>query len=136
MDEALQLSEIALQQKGISYGWAIKKFQNESEIIEKEISRLRHFKERAERIAEVLKEKLSEGMTMYGIEKIETPTLKLSFRKSEAVNIIDEKRVPAEFLDFHPATYSVSKTKIKDALKSGIEVKGAELITRQNLQIK
>ncbi|WP_410174656.1 siphovirus Gp157 family protein [Pseudomonas helleri] len=33
-------------------------------------------------------------------------------------------------------TYSVSKTKIKEAIKAGKVVSGAALITKQNLQIK
>ena len=74
-------------------------------------------------------------MQQFGVEKIETPTLKLSFRKSESVEIIDEKDVPGNFFETKTVS-TVSKTKIKEAIKEGQTIPGAQLITKQNLQIK
>lgn len=136
IEVALQLNEESFNDKAVSYGYVIKGFENTEEIIDREIARLQELKDKSVKRQELFKNILSEAMQQFGVVKIETATLKLSFRKSEAVNIVDEKKVPAEFLDFHPATYTVSKSKIKETLKRGIDVKGAELVTRQNLQIK
>ena len=133
--QALQLNETDFQSKAVSYGYVIKGFENTEEIIDKEIDRLRDLKIKAAKRQELFKKILSDAMQEYGIEKIETATLKLSFRKSEAVNITDERLIPDDFL-ITKTVVDISKTKIKDALKVGIDVPGAELVTRQNLQIK
>lgn len=58
----------------------------------------------------------------------------VTYRKSTALNIIDEYALPAKF--FIPQPPKVDKTAIKAAIKSGEEVLGAEIVERQNIQIK
>lgn len=66
---------------------------------------------------------------------MQTEINELSYRKSEAVILTDEEAIPAEFKK-EKITVSVDKTEIKKALKAWLEVAGASLETRQNLQIK
>lgn len=56
------------------------------------------------------------------------------WRKSQAVNITDEKAIPSKYLVQKPPT--VSKAEIKKAIKAGKEVPGAELVDKLNLSIK
>jgi hypothetical protein len=136
IESALQLTEEQFQDKAISYGYVIKGFDNTESIIEDEIERLMVLKQRAAKRKELFKERLASAMLEFGVEKIESPTLKLSFRKSEAVEITDETVIPQECKELIPETWKISKTKIKEAIKAGEEVPGAELVTRKNLQIK
>ena len=59
----------------------------------------------------------------------------LSYRKSESVNILDLDLVPKKFIK-KKVEVSADKTEIKKALKEGVKVKGAELTTNYNMQVK
>lgn len=66
-------------------------------------------------------------------QKMETPMVAVSYRKSTAVEITD--------LDALPFAYTVTeikpdKERITAALKNGETVPGAEFVTRNNIQIK
>ncbi len=58
----------------------------------------------------------------------------VSFRKSEAVKIVDESIIPKKW--FIKQDPKLNKAGIKEALKSDVKVRGAELETKQNIQIK
>lgn len=61
-------------------------------------------------------------------------SVSVSFRKSEAVKIVDESVIPRKwFIKQEP---KLDKAGIKAALKSNTKVRGAELETKQNIQIK
>ena len=79
------------EQKAVSYGYVIKHFDDSLGAIDTEIERLKALKDTAEGNKEYLKQRLSSAMQEFGYEKITTPTLTLSFRKSESVEITDEK---------------------------------------------
>lgn len=59
----------------------------------------------------------------------------VSWRKSTAVEIVEESAVPEEFCTYKPAEYRPSKTLLGDALKRGQIIPGARLVERQNIQI-
>ncbi|GEM_PF-191395 len=73
--------------------------------------------------------------------KYETPRCVVSFRRSEAVEITDEEAV-MEFAKKYGADLlrvkepEIDKSTLKDILKHGAIIKGAQLVERQNLQIK
>jgi hypothetical protein len=74
-------------------------------------------------------------MFLYKVGKIESPLIKISYRLSQSVNITDESKLSDNFFTTK-ITKTPSKTAIKDAIDSGTEVKGAELVDNLNLQIK
>jgi hypothetical protein len=134
IDKALQFNEQRLQAEGINVGMLIKTLDYWIDDIYEELNRLGRLLEKAQKSKELLKNRLSGAMQQYGIERLSSPTLTVSFRKSEAVEITDESAIPAEYL-IQPPAYP-GKTRIKEAIKAGITVPGAELVTRSNLQIK
>ena len=71
------------------------------------------------------------------IHKIETNEYSFSFRKSESVNI-DSFVFDTNNEEFNRTTIKVEpdKTAIKKALKDGVEVMGASLESKLNLQVK
>ena len=72
-----------------------------------------------------------------GKRKIEEPDIKVSTRKSESVSLDDESLLDKKFVKVEVITkQSPDKKAIKEAIKSGEEVKGARLCTNYSLQIK
>ena len=84
-------------------------------------------------------EKKAESLTRYisGVlngEKYKTDRVAVSWRKSETVEYTgDAKSLPEGLVRIK---YEADKTAIKQALKAGLMVPGAELVERQNIQIK
>ena len=70
----------------------------------------------------------------YDGKKFETARVRLSWRSSESVEVNGIDALPDEYLRFKDP--EPDKTKIKAALKAGVELKGCMLVAKQNLQIK
>ncbi len=135
LEQALQINQDQLQAKGISYGYVIKSIEAESDIIDAEIKRLTQLRKVRDNAVERLKTTLKQAMEMYGVLELKTPTLKISFRKSESVEIIDMDLLDEKYIT-KKTTEMANKTEIKEALKRGEVIEGAELRTNNNLQIK
>lgn len=133
LSQALAINETELKEKAINYGYVIRSFEYENDIIDAEIKRLKALKEQKEKAIQKLKDAVSDAMNLYGIEKVESPALKLSFRKSESIEISEnlDKRFMIEKITLQP-----DKVAIKEAIKKGEQVDGAVLVINQNLQIK
>ncbi|HGO6604562.1 TPA: siphovirus Gp157 family protein [Neisseria gonorrhoeae] len=84
-----------------------------------------------------LKDYLARNMQAAGITEIKADdgTFKASFRKSEAVVILDEAQIPAEFMREAVKT-EPDKTAIRKAIENGRQVAGAKIEGRKNLQIR
>lgn len=134
--EALGFTLEAFNDKAVSIGFLTKHIEDGLTAIDAEIKRLQAIKAAATKRQQWFEHHLAGAMHQFGVEKIDTPTLKISFRKSEAIEIEDESKLPESVKEEVPATWKVSKTKIKELIKAGTEVPGASLVTRQNLQIK
>lgn len=57
----------------------------------------------------------------------------LSWRKSESVEVESEENIP---LGYFRVKTEPDKAKLKDALKSGEEIRGVKLCSRDNLQVR
>ena len=64
----------------------------------------------------------------------ESAKVKVSFRKSEAVEILEGAVIPDEYLRFKEP--EINKTALKKALKSGVSIEGVYIAENQNIQIK
>ena len=87
------------------------------------------------RKAESLKRYLVNSMSAVGKAKLETPKVKLSFRKSVSTEVDDLNLIPKDFI----RTITEEKpdlTAIKKAIQAGQEIPGARLEEKQNLQIR
>lgn len=76
------------------------------------------------------------GYLSYALQgqKFETVRAKVTFRKSEAVIVEDEAKVPKEYWT-EKVTEGIDLTAVKDALKAGKSVEGARIEERYNPQI-
>lgn len=135
IEQQLSLTNVQFQEQAVSFGFIVKNYEDMESLIDKEITRLTGLLARTRHHKELFKQRLSDAMQQFGVEKIETPTLKLSFRKSEVVEIDDEDLIPLGLKTIKTEA-SPSKTAIKEAFKAGMNVPGARLVTKQNLQIR
>ena len=67
-------------------------------------------------------------------QKMKEPEFSISYRKSEAVEVADEVAVPDEFRI--PQPDKIDRAALKAALKNGAVIAGAQIVERQNIQIK
>ena len=131
MERETKLENIAL--------W-IKNLDSDATAIRAEEKALKARRETAENKSEGLKNYLAEMLGEN--QKLETPRVKLSWRKSSAVAILipeaDFVRYAQgkrdELLNYSEPT--INKNAITDAIKAGEEIIGAALVEHQNLQIK
>ncbi|MFM7855051.1 MAG: siphovirus Gp157 family protein, partial [Flammeovirgaceae bacterium] len=121
------------ENKSIAYGHVIRRLDAECDIIDSEIKRLQSIKRSRESALERLKMRIKAAMETFGMDKVQTPTLKLSFRKSESVEVEDVNALPSMYKTLK-VTESPDKTLIKESLKLGKEIPGARLVTNNNLQ--
>ena len=131
----LQITRDQLQDKGTNYAFVIKKLDAECDIIDAEIKRLSELKKVRQNACERLKANISNAMQIFEVDKIESPLIKLSFRKSQSVNVADVNSLPNEYKTIK-VTEQADKMKIKQALLNGETIEGCEIVNSNNLQIK
>lgn len=129
-----QISE-SIEAKAQNYSFIIKTYDANIDIIEQEIERLKILKARNSKNKDMLKDRLKSAMEDMGIQKISTPLISVSFRKSESVEIEDEESISMDY-KYKKEEWKVDKVKIKEAIKSGKIVIGASVSINNNIQIK
>lgn len=137
-DEGLEIisqSELSLKDKTQNICHIINEFENKSDVIKKEIERLNNFQKTINNNNNRLRKYLQLNMENSWITKIETDLYKISFRKSEVVEIYDENNLPSEYLKTK-TTITPDKTALKKALKEWLVIDGVTLVWKNNLQIK
>lgn len=132
-----QLEEIQgeFDDKASNIALYIQELQAQAEAIKNKREALNDRQKSTTNKAERLKAYLSDMMNRAGKTKVETDDVRISFRKSESVDILDQSLIPQEYLN-EKLTITPDKTEIKKAIKNGQDIAGAMLIENQNLQIK
>ncbi|MCF3044138.1 siphovirus Gp157 family protein [Neisseria gonorrhoeae] len=115
----------------------IKNQEITEKMLEEHIGRMTGKLKAAKARNQSLKDYLARNMQAAGITEIKADdgTFKASFRKSEAVVILDEAQIHAEFMREAVKT-EPDKTAIRKAIESGRQVAGAKIEGRKNLQIR
>ena len=108
---------------------------SEAQQIDAQIKRLKARKDGMTRRADTLKNLMLDAMTSSGIKKVSDPLVTVYLRKSTATIVDNMELIPKDLLrvkvETSPDLVAISKT-----IKSGIEVPGAHLEERQNVNIK
>ena len=129
--EFLDAIQEPLREKALNIGRWIKQERAEAEAIkaeEKKLSERRHTAEaKADRLESYLIANLTAG------EVLKDANTTLTWRKSAQVIINDLNAIPEGFIKIEK---SADKTSIKEMIKKGIIIRGAELVNKLNLQIK
>lgn len=108
---------------------------SEAQQIDAQIKRLKARKDGMKRRADTLKNLMLDAMTSSGLKKVSDPLVTVYLRKSTAAIVDNMELIPKDLLrvkvETSPDLVAISKT-----IKSGIEVPGAHLEERQNVNIK
>lgn len=120
------------EEKVENYIKVMKNLEADIEARKNEIKRLTELNKADEKKKDHLKETLSTSMQLTGHERVDTPLFKVSFRKSQAVEV-DETVLPESY---KVATWKPDKKRLKEDLKNGLEIVGASLVERKNLSIR
>jgi archaellum component FlaC len=88
------------------------------EKIKTEIDRLKKMKETIENKQERLKDYVKDNLIKLWMEKVETPLIKASLRKSESLEITDITKIPSEYITLEP---KIDKIWLKKKMKENIE---------------
>jgi hypothetical protein len=134
IESLLKINQSELQEKSFNYAYVVKSIDNDITAINEEIKRLQALKKRNESIVSRMKEAVIDAMHIYGLEKITSPTLNLSIRRSEAVEV--DENFHEDIYMVKKVTYTPDKTRLKEAIKRGQNIEGARIIENYNLQIK
>lgn len=113
----------------------IKHLDNDVDILNKELERIKALKDQAAKRQEWLKGYLMASMEIDGINELDFTTFKAKIKKNPPQVVIDaEEQVPEEYITTKEVK-TISKTAIKVALQSGKEVKGCRLEQGERLSI-
>jgi hypothetical protein len=138
--DTLEAITASIEDKADSIACLLKNLDAECAAIKAEEVRLAERRKAKERQHERIKQYLSDALQYAGLDKVETARNRITFRKSESVEIVDD--VFIKWAQMHRddlLTYSApkaNKTEIKKALKDGADIVGAELRINNNIQIK
>jgi predicted RNase H-like nuclease (RuvC/YqgF family) len=131
LEKALEINEAEKKAKSDGYAIIIKRNEAEITMRKEEIKRQTAIVKRLENKNKWLKSALLDAINLFG--DWSTDLFKFGTRKSTAVRITDEAKLADDYYKFTP---TVNKTAIKEALKNGATVEGAELVENFSLSIK
>jgi len=126
--------QIDLETKLDNIACFIKNEEAEAEMIRVEELKLAKRRKTKEKKAEYLKGYLSAYMDSTNREKFESARSRISFRKSESLQVEDVYKVPEDYLRYKEP--EVNKAELKKAIKSGLVVDGVSIISGRNIQVK
>lgn len=122
-------------EKAVAVATVYRALGKDIELFDSEIERLTAIKKRLENEQNRVKKYLSDACEKTGTESIKGVYANISFRASEQTVIYDEAALPPEYIVVKTTT-APDKTKIKAAIKAGLNVPGARIESKRNIQIK
>lgn len=128
------LEAMGIDEKLESYGKIIRQMQADADMFKAELDRLSVKKKSADNAVERMKKAVKDFMEASGQEKAKAGAFSFYLATTQAVNITDEKRIPADYLI--PQPDKIDRNSIKKALKDGVEVAGAELVTNVGVRMR
>lgn len=135
MKDTLDSIEDAIENKAENIAKLIRNLESDVAAYKEEEERLKTKRQATENKVKWLKTYLEDNMKLTGKTKFKSGMFNFSIQKNPAsVNITDEKAIPEEFLI--PQLPKIDKTSLKEILKRGIEVPGAELKQTEGLRIR
>lgn len=135
MKDTLDSIEDAIENKAENIAKLIQNLNADVASFKAEEERLKGKRKTAERKIEWLKSYLENNMRLTGKTKFKSGMFNFAIQKNPAsVNITDERIIPEDFLI--PQLPKIDKTALKELLKNGVEIPGAELKQTESLRIR
>lgn len=135
MKDTLDSIEDVIENKAENIAKLIRNLESDVSAYKEEEDRLKTKRQATENKVKWLKTYLEDNMKLTGKTKFKSGMFNFSIQKNPvSVNITDENILPEDYLIPQPP--KVDKTSLKEALKNGIEVPGAELKQTEGLRIR
>lgn len=128
--DELEQIEMERDKKLESIGLMIKNLRSDAEAYKREKESFLKKEQTAKRKEEWLKQHLADSLKG---EKFKTDRVTISYRPSKSVEVLDESKIPSEFLVQQAP--KVDKVGIKKAINEGREVDGATIVSKMNIQV-
>lgn len=128
----------SFQEKSVNVVMVARQFDSHCDAIDSEIKRLQDLKKQRKNTAEKLRDYLLNNMMAAQIELIDHPLMSIKIRNNpESVEVFEESLVPSDYMAW-PAMPAPKpdKTKIKTAIKTGVEIPGCKLVRSNSLLVK
>jgi hypothetical protein len=136
LEDTLESINDAIEVKADGYARIIRNLEANAVALKTEIDRLTNRRRSIENSIDRLKENLKNAMIATGKEKIKTDLFNVTVVNNPvAVNVIDEKLIPEEYFKVE-IIRKLDKLSLRDAIKNGEEIQGAELMQGKGLRIK
>ena len=135
IEQALAINEEQFVAKAEDYGHAILNLKGMAAAAKAEKERLAGLQKFYENTQKRLADALSTAMQVFGHDKVENATMRLSLRHTTATEVDDLDAIPSEFKTTKVEVVA-DKTAIKKAIQQGEDVPGAHLVENVSLQIK
>ena len=117
----------------VGYNYTLESNKN---VVKQEIERLTNIYKAIEKQQEKFGKYVKDNMEKLNLPEINTPIGKIKIKKNPiSVEITDESLIDEKYMT-EKITKTISKTKIKEDLEKGIEVKGANLIQKTKVDFK
>jgi hypothetical protein len=129
-------NKAALAAKADATCWVIEHLRGQAAYRQQQAKRLTELSRSDTSRADALEDSLVLVLTRLqpAATRFSFPNHELTSRKSQAVEIDDEESLPHEWLSF-TTTSKPDKASIKEALKAGRQIKGAQLVSRRSWRI-
>lgn len=112
----------------------IRNFEGEIQALRDEEKRLADKRKSLEKKKEDLKEYLYFNMERMKVKKINAGIFDINIQKNpQSIKILDEATIP---LKYKILTYNLDKKQLKEDIKNGAEIKGAELVQTEGIRIR
>ena len=136
LDDTLESINDTIEVKAENYAKIIRNLEGNVNMLKAEIERLNSRKKSIEGNVDRLKENLKQAMILTGKEKIKTGLFNITVANNPvALNVFDESKIPENFFTYETIK-KMDKSAIKDLLKAGQVIEGAELTQGKGLRIK
>lgn len=120
--------------KIVGYGKVVMNINSDIIALKDEEKRLRDRRKRLENKVDYLQGRMLDAMTLTNVKNVNDPLLTIKTRKNKRVSIVNEEKISDKYLI--PQAPKISKSDIRNDLKNGLAVEGAELTDYVTLNIK
>lgn len=112
----------------------IRNFEADIQALRDEEKRLADKRKSLEKKKEDLKEYLYFNMERMKVRKVNAGIFDINIQKNpQSIKILDETTIP---LKYKILTYNLDKKQLKEDIKNGAEIKGAELVQTEGIRIR
>lgn len=133
IEAAMAITAENFERKAEAYSATIAECKATEAAIADELRRLTAYRKTMQNIQARMRERLTEAMKVFEVQKMTAGTYRLSLRRSTAVAITDEEAIPDSFFEYEP---KLKRDELRKALLEGAQIEGAQIEEKTTIQIR